>query len=245
MNWFSKIKAKITEQDDSPHLKRGQVKQLLIAQLQEETPDFEFLEYKNGCYTFERVKSISELKVFEHFHIIFALKDRNFSCSIASRINRDYRKSNSYNTGLVNPHIDLITLKKGTGVIPVEEAYYFHNGRVKTTTEIIRQIVFDFKKFGIPFFKRQIEQIQNSNLIKVGLEFINKIDKDKESLKAELETELKNGGYLISSLKNETFLQLKSKLQSLKGNDRDTRKKIPKLAYELLDYYSNENIASA
>ncbi|MBK8501312.1 MAG: hypothetical protein IPL46_03390 [Saprospiraceae bacterium] len=226
-------------------MKRGQVKQILITQIQEELPDFEFLEYKNGCYTFERIRTISGIDVFEHFHIIFALKDRNFSCSIASRINKSYIRSSSYNTGLLNPHIDLVVLKKGTGVISLHEAYYFHNGQVKTTTKIVQQIIKDFKLYGKPFLESQLEQLEKSNLVKAGLEFIGNLNSNKKSLKLELDSDLNKGGHLISSLKNDTYLELKTLLQGIEGIDRETRKKIPKLPYELLDYYCEEKEASA
>ena len=237
MNWYSKIKSKIEKKDDSPELKRGQVKQILISEFKQELPEFDFLEYKNGCYTFEKIKIINGRNVFEHLHIIFALKDRNFSCSVASRINRNYLKSNSYNIGLLNPHIDLIVLKKRTGVIAVEEAYYFHNGQVKTTTKIIKQIINDFERYGKQFLEKQAKNLENSELLKVGFEFIKNFVVDKEKLNKELENDLKSVGHLISRLKNDTYLKLKTELQNVKEIDRETRKNIPNLAYELLELY--------
>ena len=239
MSWYSKIKSKIEKKDDSPDLKKGQVKQILISEFGRELPEFEFLEYRNGCYTFENVQVINGRNVYEHLHIIFALKNRNFSCSVASKINKNYLRSNSYNTGLINVHIDLIVLKKGTGVIPVEEAYYFHNGRVKTTTKVIEQVVNDFKKYGKSFLQKQANQFEKSDLLKAGFSFIEKLEIDKSELNDELEKDLISGGHSISSIKNETYLKLKSELQSVVGVDRDTRKKIPKLTYELLEFYAN------
>jgi hypothetical protein len=237
MNWYSKIKSKIEKKDDSPELKRGQIKQILISEFEKKLPEFDFLEYKNGCYTFEKIRIINGRNVFEHLHIIFALKDRNFSCSVASRINRNNLRSNSYNIGLMNPHIDLIVLKKGTGVIPVEEAYYFHNGQVKTTTKIIIQIIKDFELFGKQFLEKQAKRLEHNKLLIVGFEFINNLVVDKKKLNEELEDDLESGGYLISSLKNETYLELKTELQNVKEVDKETRKDIPKLAYELLKLY--------
>ncbi|MBL85902.1 MAG: hypothetical protein CMO82_04505 [Winogradskyella sp.] len=239
MSWYSKIKSKIEKNDDSPELKRGQVKQILISEIGKALPEFDFLEYRNGCYTFENVQVINGRNVYEHLHITFALKDRNFSCSVASRINKNYLRSNSYNTGLINRHINLIVLKKGTGVIPVEEAYYFHNGRVKTTKKIIEQIVKDFKKFGKTFLQKQANQFKKSDLLKCGFSFVEKLEIDKAELNDQLEKDLNSGGHLISNIKNETYLKLKSELQNVKGIERDTRKNIPKLTYELLEYYAN------
>jgi len=235
MNWYSKIKSKTTSKDGSPELKRGEVKMILISEFEKHLPDFEFLEYRSGCYTFENIKSLNGQKVYEHLHVIFALKDRNFSCSIASRVNKNYIRSNSYNTGLMNPHKNLIVLKKGTGVIPVEEAYYFHNGQVKTTTKIVNKIAKDFKRYGLPFLNKQFKQLKKSSLIKNGLDFINGLNIEKQLI-----LEKNAVGQESIDLKSRTYLTLKSQLQSIKGIDRETRKEIPGLAYELLDFYRDE-----
>jgi tetratricopeptide (TPR) repeat protein len=44
MSWYSKIKSKIEKKDDSPELKRGQVKHILISEFERELPEFNFLE---------------------------------------------------------------------------------------------------------------------------------------------------------------------------------------------------------
>ena len=230
----------MTSNDGSPELKRGEVKMILISKFQEHLSDFEFLEYRNGCYTFENIKSLNGHKIYEHLHIIFALKDRNFSCSVASRVNKNYLRSNSYNTGLMNPHKDLIVLKKGTGVIPVEEAYYFHNGQVETTTRIVNEITKDFKKYGLPFLNKQFNQLKKSSLIKDGLGFINGLSIEKQLLLEKTENGKDAVGQAIIDLKSPTYLALKSQLQSIKSIDRETRKKIPGLTYELLDFYLDE-----
>ena len=236
MSWYSKINAKIEMKDDSPELRRGQVKQILIYGFKRELPEFDFLEYRNGCYTFKNSRIINGRNINEYLHIIFALKDRNFSCSVASRINKNYSGSNSYNTGLINPHINLLVLKKGAGVIPADEAYYFHNGRVKTTTKIIEQIVNDFKEFGKSFLQKQAKQYEKSDLLKAGFDFIKDLEIDKSKLNDELKKD-KNSAGRITSI---TYLKLKEELQSVKGIDRETRKNIPKMTYELLEFYCGD-----
>ena len=236
MSWYSKIKSKIEKKDDSPELKRGQVKQILISDFERGLPEFDFLEYRNGCYTFQNTRIVNGRNLNEYLHIIFALNDRNFSCSVASRINKNYLSSNSYNTGLINPHINLLVLKKGTGAIPADEACYFHNGRVKTITEIIEQIVNDFKEFGKPFLEKQVKQHEKNDLLNVGFDFIKNLEIDKSILNEELEKDINSAG----GLKSKTYLKLKAELQSVKGIDRETRKDIPKLTYELLDFYCGD-----
>ena len=236
MSWYLKIKSKIEKKDDSPELKRGQMKQILISEFERGLPEFDFLEYRNGCCTFQNTRIINGRNINEYLHVIFALKDRNFSCSVASRINKNYLNSNSYNSGLINPHIDLLVLKKGTGIIPAEEAYYFHNGRVKTTTEIIELIVNDFKEFGKSFLQKQAKQFENNDLLKTGFDFIENLEIDKSILNEELGKDINSAGLLTSN----TYLKLKSELQSVKGIDRETRKNIPRLTYELLEFYCED-----
>ena len=156
MNWIDKITALTTKTDDSPELKRGQIKTILTEQVSNVLPDFEFKVYKGSEYKFGRTRNFRSYRLTETLHIIFGLKDRNFACSVSSSLNSNYADSNSYNTGFINPHTDLIVLKKGTGVIPIDEAYYFHNGRVKTTTKVVEQIIKDYKDFGIPFLTSNI-----------------------------------------------------------------------------------------
>lgn len=240
MSWYLKFKSKMENKDDSPELKRGQVKQILISEFGRELPEFSFLEYRNGCYTFEHVQIINNRYVYEHLHVLFSLKNGRFSCSVASRINKKYLRSKNYNGGLINRHVDLIVLKKRTGINAIEDSYYYHNGRVKYTTKIIKQIIKDFNKNGKLFLQKQLYKFENSNLLKVGFSFIETLDIDKQELNDQLTKELNSCGYLISSIKNETYLNLKSELQNVKGIERETRKEIPKLTYELLEFYIQE-----
>ena len=114
MNRFEKIKELTTKKDNSPELKKGEIKDILIWTATQISPDFSFLSYNKNCYTFQRLRKANGLNVYESLHIIFTLKDRNFGCSVASRLNPIYIHANSYNTGLVNPHTDLKVLRYDT-----------------------------------------------------------------------------------------------------------------------------------
>ena len=76
LNWIDKIKELTTKQDKSPELKKGEIKQILIQTASEVLPDFEFLAYKNSCYSFQRLRKVNNLTVHEILHIIFTLKDK-------------------------------------------------------------------------------------------------------------------------------------------------------------------------
>jgi hypothetical protein len=186
---------------------------------------------------FRECEKANGLTVYEMLHIIFTHKDRNFACSVASRLNPTYIHANSYNTGIVNPHSDLKVLRHNTRVLDIQDAYYFHNGQVETTTNSVEKIFNDFKKYGLSFLDTQFQQIQSNEIIKTGLNYIDKLLVDKEKLKTEIETELNKGGHQISSIKQPTYLDLKETLLKVNNQSKDDRKLIPKSAYELLELY--------
>lgn len=200
-------------------------------------PDFEFLAYKNSCYTFQRLRQVNNLTVHEILHIIFSLKDKYFACSIASRLNPKYIFSNQYNIGLLNPHKDLKVLRHNSGALNIQDAYYFHNGQVETTTKTVKEIFGDFKKYGLAFLDEQLEKLKSNAIIKCGFDFIDDLQNDKGKLKKEISEELNKGGLLISRIKHPVYIDLKEKMLSLSGQSKDDRQKVPKTAHELLEIY--------
>lgn len=236
MNWYKKIKLKINRVDSSPELKKGEIKNILISKIKNEFPLFKFLKYNNNCYTFENTKFLNSFEVFEHIHIVFSLKNKTFNCSISSRVGKKYLGNNFYNTGLLNPHINLISLKNKSKGISIDKAYYFHNGKQLTTTKIVEEIIKDLKRYGLPFFSEQHKFLQENRVIKTGFEFINKLQIEKQLLREEMKAHL-NTGRLISTIENKTYQSLKSELQKVKRIKKETYKHIPKLAYDLLELY--------
>ena len=237
MNWFDKIKELTSKQDKSPELKKGEIKQILIQSASEVLPDFAFLAYKNSCYSFQRLRQVNNLTVYEILHIIFTLKDKNFACSIASRLNTEYIVSNQYNIGLINPHQDLKVLRYNSGALNIQDAYYFHNGQVETTTKIVKEIFGDFKKYGLPFLDKQFERLKSNSIVKRGFDYIDDLQIDKQKLKTEITEDLNKGGLLLSSIKHPIYVDLKEKLQLVSGQSKEDRQIIPKTAHELLELY--------
>lgn len=240
MNWLEKIKKLTTKKDNSPELKKGEIKQILIQTANNVLPDFEFLAYKNNCYIFQRLKELNDRAVYETLHITFSLKEKKFACSAASRLNPKYIFVNLYNTGLINPHIDLKVMRHNSGALSIQDAYYFHNGQVETTTNIVRELFLDYKNYGLPFLDKQFEKLQKSELIKVGLDYIDNLNVNKETLKKEIAQDLEKGGHTISSIKHPLYINLKLQLQAVSGQTREDRQLIPKAAHELLEIYIEE-----
>jgi len=237
LNWIDKIKDLTSKHDKSPELKRGEIKQILIQTACEALPDFEFLTYRNSCYIFQRLRQVNNFTVCETLHLIFTFKDKSFACSVASRLNQEYIFSNQYNIGLLNPHKDLKVLRNNSGVLNIEDAYYFHNGQAETTTKAVKEIFYDFKKYGIPFFNKQVEILKSNSIVKHGFDYIAQLQIDKQKLKTEITEELSNVGLLFSSIKHPIYIDLKEKLQSVSGQSKEDRQLIPKTSYELLELY--------
>jgi hypothetical protein len=219
--------------DNSRGLKTGEIKQILIQVANDILPDFQFLTYKKRNYIFQRIRLINNLKVYEMLYIVFYLKDRAFDCSIASLLNPKNIFANGYNGGLINPHRALKVLVHNSGALDIQDAYYFHNGQVETTIKTVKEIFEDYKKYGIPYLNRQFERLQSSQ-ITIGLDYINQLDMDKETLKKEITDEIKQGRVLITHPVHQT---LKAKLQSISGQSREDRQWIPITTLELLELY--------
>ncbi len=205
--------------------------------MRSELPDFRFEKYSNSTYHFGRTKDFGEHTVYEDLHINFSLKERIISCSISSNINPAYRFTSSYESSMLNSHFDLLTLKQKTGIAPVKEAYYFHNGRVNSTTEIIEELVKDYSTVGIKFLDTRSKLLPANKLLKVGLSFIMSLSYPKEELKKEFETELRVAGHLVSRIKHPLYFQLKKLLQEIPDQTNEVRQEIPGLAFSLLEYY--------
>lgn len=237
MGWFEKIKKKTEKDDGSRDLKRGEIKTILMENFAARIPDFDFTIYKNGAYFFERIRKIDKYDLYETLHISFGLKDKNFSCSVSSTLNPSYRFAGSYNSGILTRHVDLITLKKKTGSIPIQDAYYFHNGKIDTTTKVVKTIIADYKKYGLKFLDKRFDNLQSNEIFEHGLRLYESLSIDKNELKEQIESELKACDYVTSRIKHGLYLDFKSKLQAIPKQDKELRQLIPGFAYSLLEFY--------
>jgi hypothetical protein len=227
----------MTKEDNSPELKKGEIKGILINGFKKHLPEFEFADYRGNQYNFQRTRKHREFTVWETLHVLFSLNDKNFACSVSSRLNKDYVTSKSYNIELINPHVDLIALKKGRGVVGIEEAYYFHNGKVHTTTKLVEQICKDFVAHGVPFLDRQYDRLKSNEIVNAGLNYIQQLHIDRQTLKYEINNELKQVGYIASRLTHPVYVNLKEILQAVPKQTREDRQKISGFACELLELF--------
>ena len=223
--------------DNSRALKKGEIKKILIDNMANVLPDFEFLAYKRQSYVFQRLRIINNLPVYETCSVLFSFKNKCFDCSIASRLDKSLILSNSYNLGLINPHDSLLFLKAGKNSLPLHEAYYFHNGLVDTTTEVLKQILDDFEKIGLPFLERQARNLEQNDVIHFGLDYISNLKIDKNKLREEIQDIYAQNEHVMSRINHPIYLDLKEKLQSYGEQSAEDRKEIPRFTFELLQLY--------
>lgn len=237
MNWYDRIRSLINAPDVSRDLRRGEVKTLLLDSFAREIPSFDYATCKNGIYYFQRTKDYRGFTLYETLHAGFSLADRSFTCSVSSCFNRTYQFDHNYNLGPLNPHCDLIALKKGGGPISIDEAYYFHNGKLATTTKVVDTIANDFGTYGQRFLSERFSRLKDDMILNAGLDFVSGMSADKRKLKADLDSEMKAAKYLVMKIENPLYVELKSLLFAVPGQDREARQGILGLAYELLEFY--------
>jgi hypothetical protein len=224
-------------ENESNILKRGQIKGILIDNFMKILPEFTFLSYKNNTYYFQRLRQFDKFVISEVFHILFTMNSKIFDCGVASRLDKSLITLNTYDTGFINPHINLIVIKTDKMSHPYHEAYYFHDGTVINAIKKSEQILNDFKEYGVPFLNKQYERLLNSKIVNLGLNFISNLNIDKIVLNENIENYLTNNNYSISAIENPLYIELKTQLLAIPNETNEERKKIPKLAYDLLKLY--------
>lgn len=209
--------------------------------MNEALPDFGFDQYKNSTYYFGRTRNFEKYSIYEDLQINFSLKEGSISCSVSSYFNPNYRFTSNYQTGILNNHFALLTLKRGTGIAPIEQAYYFHNGRIKTTNETIKTLVNDFSTVGLTFLESRFDSLSSNELLNIGLTFIENLSVNKEQLKEEFEAQLKAVEYVTSRIKHPMYVELKERLQSVPNQSKELRQQIPGFAYSLIEMHYENN----
>jgi hypothetical protein len=237
MSWFDKIKQRQNTPDDSRDLKKGEVKTLLVNSFKTVLSDFEFTTYKNSTYYFKKTRTLQGHEIYETLNVIFGLKDKMFSCSVASVFNKSYLYTSTYNNGFLTGHTDLLVIKSGSGASKIENSYYWHNGKIVMVDKVVNQIARDFRDFGLKYLDIRVKKIETSDLVRQGLNFIQTLAVDKYELKKEIETERKKAEYVVSRIKHPLFIQLRDMLQNVPDQAREDRQKISTLTFELLELY--------
>jgi hypothetical protein len=243
MDRFGSVPDTTTNNDHSPALPPGAVKDMLIAAAGEYLPGFSYLAYQDGTYFFQRTRNAAGQSLHELLHLTCSLDDGYFVCSVASRLNPAYRFSTVMNRGIVNPHQDLKVLRHGTDNPPQRDAYYRHSGRMAGTAATVRDIFADYRRYGVPFLDQQWNTVQHHPLLRAGFDYLDGLRIDRAALQAELVQAIGPGELKPDRLQHPLYQELRETLRQLSGLSRAHRALIPLTAYELLQWYGQAESA--
>ena len=220
-------------------IKRGEIKKFIIDEFNKHLSEFELYESKKQIYFFVRKKIYKTFVLNETFSIYYSSRnDTGIDCGIATVFNENYITNNQYNSAQLNHHIfSPLNLKNNKIDLPKEESYYFHNGEIDSIKKMIIEIVNDFKKFGLKYLDEKFEKLKEDEILNNGFDFINHLNINKELLKTEINEDLRKAGYVITRMKNKTFIELKEMLQKIPNQLRENKQMIPQLSFELLELY--------
>lgn len=231
----------IIEPKPSRSLRKSELKPLLVRQMKEQ-PDFRFLTFATGVFYFQRKRSFRNYELKEMLHLVYSFTDHTMQASISSRLNPVHTLNPIYNNGLINPHVDLKTLK-GSNVIP-GNASYSCNGRIDSVREMVKAMVDDFSGIGITWFDQRLKSLESDPMINTGLDFIEDWDFDKTMLGNELQLQLRKAKFRFDRVRHPLINQFKHQLESIGGQSREARQEIPRLAFDLAELYCNRRIAA-
>ncbi|HZY80363.1 MAG TPA: hypothetical protein VFE50_12625 [Cyclobacteriaceae bacterium] len=197
--------------------------------MKQEQPDFRFLTFATGVYYFQRLRDVADYDLREMFHIVYSFSDHTMQASVSSRLNPVYAFSPVYNSGLINPHIDL--------------GSYQCDGSLASARNMIEVVINDFKNKGIPYLDDRWNSMRANKLIKMGLNIIDGWNFDKTMLGNELQLQLRRAKFKVARLKHPLLNDLREQLESIPGQTTDTRRDIPRLVFDLVELYCGRRIA--
>jgi hypothetical protein len=159
MNFLKKIEKLKNAKDGRRELKPGEIKGILIKYMSASLPDFIYDQYKKGFYSFKRIRQYNNYNLYEVFYIGFSLKEKVFCCSVSSCLNKSHLQYDDISSGPVDVHyIDIKAIIYKRGALSIDKAYYFHNGKLDNTINVVKKIVNDLKKYGLRFLDKRYKK---------------------------------------------------------------------------------------
>ncbi len=227
-----------------PPLKHNEIKSLLVDRMKKYHPSFRFLMSATGVYHFQRTKDFHDHDLKEALHFVFYMSDYSMHVSISSRLNPIHTLAPVYNTGFINPHVDLGAIVKNNGFFPSANTAYQFDGTVDSLIPIVDQAIDDFTTAGIPYLDQRFAALRSSALVKKGMEIIDSWEFDKTMLRNELNVQYRKARLRISNIRHPLFNQVAQQLANVPGQSPEDYQEIPRLAFELMELYCTSRIIS-
>ncbi|MEI9921138.1 MAG: hypothetical protein WDO14_20430 [Bacteroidota bacterium] len=226
-----------------PLFKKATIKSLLTERMKRDHPSFRFLTYATGVFHFQRKRSFRNREVKEALHLVFS-EDCSMHASISSRLNPIHTLTPVYNSGFINPHVDMIAIRDGNSVFPTNDTLYHCMDDHESLAAMIDQVIGDFGNVAIPWFESRWSDLQTNALVNTGLDIIASWDLDKTMLRNEIRIQLRRAKLVSRNVRHPACTEVKNKLLAIPGQSPEAYHEIPRLAFELIELYCGCHIIS-
>jgi hypothetical protein len=224
--------------------KKNTLKSLLTERMKLHHPSFKFLTYATGVFHFQRKRAFRNREVKEALHLVFSIEDYRMHASISSRLNPVHTLTPVYNSGFINPHVDMIAIRNGGNVYPTSDTAYHCNDDPESLTAMIDQLVADFGSAAVPWFDARWKDLQTNALVNTGFDVIAAWDLDKTMLRNEIRVQLRKTRLVVRNVRHVKCTEMKNKLLAIPGQTNEAYHEIPRLAFELIELYCGCHIIS-
>jgi hypothetical protein len=227
-----------------PLFKKATIKSLLTERMKRHHPSFRFLTYATGVFHFQRKRSFRNMELKEGLHLVFSAEDRHMHASISSRLNHVHTLTPVYNSGFINPHVDMLAIRNGSNVYPTTNTAYHCDDDHEDLVAMIDQAIADFGNAAVPWFENRWNDLQSNPLVNKGLDIIAAWDLDKTMLRNEIRIQLRRAKLVPRNVRHPVCTELKNKLLAIPGQTSEAYFEIPRLAFELIELYCGCHIIS-
>lgn len=228
----------------SPIFKKTTIKSLLTERMKRDHPTFKFLTYATGVFHFQRKRSFRNREIKEALHLVFSTEDHSMRASISSRLNPVHTLTPVYNSGFINPHVDMLAIRKGNTVYPGNDTAYYCDDDEESLIAMIDQVIADVGSAAVPWFGNRWNDLQTNRLVNSGLDIIAAWDHDKTMLRNEIRIQLRRAKLVARNVRHPMCTGLKNKLLAIPGQTPEAYYEIPRLAFELIELYCGCHIIS-
>jgi|ERR1044071_1225185 hypothetical protein len=224
--------------------KKTTIKSLLTERMKRDHPGFKFLTYATGVFHFQRKRTFRNREIKEALHLVFSADDQTMRASISSRMNPVHTLTPVYNSGFINPHVDMLATRNGSNVFPTSDTAYHCDDDNDSLVAMIDQVIADFGRAAIPWFENRWNDLQTNALVNIGLDTIAAWDLDKTMLRNEIRIQLRRAKLVARNIRHPMCTALKGKLLAIPGQTPEAYHEIPRLAFELIELYCGCHIIS-
>ncbi len=216
-------------------------KSILTKSVRAERSDFKFMCFATGVYHFYRLREFHDFNMREMLHVVYFFDERRMQCSLSSRMNAIHLLSPVYNDGVVNPHADLLAIKRGRSFFPEKNVAYGCDGSEGGAWSMVQGMLHDFKTFGIPWFEQRFEELKASALVRAGLRELDAWELDKAILKNDLCKHMRRVHHRVEKLRHPIFHELVNSMST--AAPLEPMSNVRRTALELVELYCEGTIA--